>query len=121
MQGIELLKRYAKHFMPVLLCNRGHPGIVARKVGGYGDAWNTPADPAWTMVGLMRFRSRCGRMQLTVDLSFRDGRPDKVAGVLATFSFPTQRVISLYASPQVTVARALALFAALAHLTTLAM
>lgn len=37
-QEIELLKRYAKHFMPVLLCNRGDPGIVARKVGGYGDA-----------------------------------------------------------------------------------
>ena len=72
------------------------------------------------MVGFMRFCSSCGRMQLTLDPSFRDGHPDKVAGVLATFSFPTQRVISLYASPRVTVARALAQFAALAHLTTLA-
>ena len=118
-QVLDLLKRYSTRFMPVLLRNGGHPGIVARKVGGYIDAWNTSEDPGWSIVGFMRYRSRRDRMRLTLDPSFRDGHPDKVAGVLSTFSFPTQRVVSLYASPRVTVALAIALTAALAHLGTL--
>ena len=118
-QGLNLLKRYSKRFMPVLLRNGGHPGIVARKVGGYVDAWNTAPDPGWTIAGFMRYRSRRDMMQLTLDPSFREGHPDKVAGVLSTFSFPTQRVVSLYVSPRVTVALIIALVAALSHLATL--
>ncbi len=119
MQGLELLRRYSKRFMPVLLRTGGHPGIVARKVGGYVDAWNTPEDPGWTIAGFMRYRSRRDMMQLTLDPSFREGHPDKVAGVLSTFSFPTQRVVSLYASPRVTVALIIALAAALSQLAAL--
>jgi hypothetical protein len=48
-----------------------------------------------------------------------EGHPDKLLGTLATFSFPTQRVVSFYVSPRVTVALILALAAALAHLAVL--
>jgi hypothetical protein len=118
-QGFDLLKRYSKRFMPVLLRNGGHPGMIGRKVGGYIDAWNTGADPNWTIFGLMRYRSRRDMMKLVMDSSFMEGHPDKLLGTLATFSFPTQRVLSLYVSPRVTVALVVALLAALAHIALL--
>jgi hypothetical protein len=118
-QGIELLKRYARRFTPVLLRNGGHPGMVGRKVGGYLDAWNTEADPGWTLFGLMRYRSRRDMMKLVTDPQFMDAHPEKILGTLATYSFPTQRVLSLYISPRVSVALVLALAAALVHLALL--
>jgi hypothetical protein len=118
-QGFELLKRYSKRFMPVLFRNGGHPGIVGRKVGGYVDAWNTEPDPGWTVFGLMRYRSRRDMIKLVMDPAFMAGHPDKLLGTLATFSFPTQRVLSFYVGPRVTVALVLALIAALSHLMML--
>ena len=118
-QGFEFLKRYSKRFMPVLLRNGGHPGMVGRKVGGYVDAWNTEPDPGWTIFGLMRYRSRRDMMKLVMDPVFMAGHPDKLLGTLATFSFPAQRVVSFYLSPRITVALILALIAALAHLALL--
>ena len=118
-QGIELLRRYSKRFMPVLLRNGGHPGLVGRKVGGYVDAWNTAPDPGWTLFGLMRYRSRRDMMKLVMDPAFMDMHPEKILGTLATFSFPTQRMVSLYLVPRVTVALVLALLAALTHLALL--
>jgi hypothetical protein len=115
-QGFDLLKRYAKRFMPVLFRNGGHPGMVGRKVGGYIDAWNTEADPDWTIFGLMRYRSRRDMMKQVTNPTFMECHPDKLLGTLATFSFPTQRVVSFYVSPRVTVALVLALLAALTHI-----
>jgi hypothetical protein len=118
-QGFDLLKRYSKHFISVLFRTGGHPGMVGRKVGGYIDAWNTEADPNWTIFGLMRYRSRRDMMKLVMDPLFTEGHSDKLLGTLATFSFPTQRVVSFYLSPRVTVALVLALLAALTHIALL--
>ncbi len=114
--GIDLLKRYSQRFIPVLLRNGGHPGMVGRKVGGYVDAWNTEPDPGWTLFGLMRYRSRRDMIKLALDPAFKDAHPEKILGTLATFSFPTQRMLSFYLGPRVTVALILALFASLANL-----
>jgi hypothetical protein len=54
-----------------------------------------------------------------MDPAFTAGHPDKLLGTLATFSFPTQRVLSFYVGPRVTVALVLALIAALSHLMML--
>lgn len=118
-QGLELLKRYSRAFTPVLFRKGGHPGIIGRKIGGYVDAWNTEADPGWTLFGLMRYRSRRDLMQLATDPAFLAGHPLKLAGTAATFSFPTQRVMSFYIGPRISVALVLALVAALAHLAIL--
>jgi hypothetical protein len=118
-QGFDLLKRYSKRFISVLFRTGGHPGMVGRKVGGYIDAWNTEADPDWTIFGLMRYRSRRDMMKLVMDPLFTEGHSDKLLGTLATFSFPTQRIVSFYLSPRVTVALVLALLAALTHIALL--
>ena len=114
--GLSLLQRYSKRFMPVLFRNGGHPVMVGRKVGGYIDAWNSADDPGWTIFGLMRYRSRRDMIKLVMDPAFKEGHPDKMLGTLATFSFPTQRVLSLYLGPRVSAALVIALCAACAHI-----
>lgn len=114
--GVSLLQRYARHFMPVLLKNGGHPAIVRRKIGPYLDSWATEADPGWTIIGLMRYRSRRDMMNLVVDPQFVRHHPDKLAGTLATFSFPTAPMLQLYVGPRIWLALVLALAAALVQL-----
>lgn len=115
-RGTALLKRYSERFMPVLLALGGHPAIVGRKVGGYIDAWNTPADPGWTLFGLMRYRSRRDMMRLALDPNFIAAHPEKILGTPVTFSFPTHRMLSLYLSPRLSVLLLLTLAAALTQL-----
>jgi hypothetical protein len=114
--GAAMLQRYASRFRSVLLRSGGHPVMVGRKVGGYIDAWNCPADPGWTLFGLMRYRSRRDMIRLAAHPDFLAAHPEKLLGTPMTFSFPTQPMLSLYASPRVTVGLALALAAALLHL-----
>lgn len=114
--GVSLLQRYSRHFMPVLIKNGGHPAIVRRKIGPYLDSWATEPDPGWTIIGLMRYRSRRDMMNLVVDPQFARHHPDKLAGTLATFSFPTAPMLELYVGPRIWLALVLALAAALAQL-----
>ena len=53
------------------------------------DSWNTPPDPGWTLVGLMRYRSRRDMMKLAVYPRFLGGHVFKFAAITATFSFPS--------------------------------
>jgi hypothetical protein len=103
----------------VLFRTGGHPGFVGRKVGGYIDAWNVPPDPDWGLFGLMRYRSRRDLLRLVMDPAFKDTHPEKILGTLATFSFPSQRMVSFYLGPRISVALVLALLAALGHLALL--
>lgn len=119
--GVTLLRRYASAFTPVLLANGGHPAMIRRKIGGYMDSWATEPDPGWTIIGLMRYRSRRDMMNLIVNPRFAAAHPDKLAGTLATFSFPTTPMGGLYIGPRLWLALALALAAALGHLALLSL
>ncbi len=115
-EGADWLRRYSGPFVRELIARGGHPLFVGRKVGGYIDAWNTPEDPGWSLVGTMRYRSRRDMVRLASDPAFRAAHPAKLLGIATTFSFPTQRQIAFYASPRITVGLSLALLAALAHI-----
>lgn len=117
--GLALFQTYARLFIKMLLRHGGHPLLAMRKVGGYVDAWNTPPDPGWHVVGAMRYRSRRDMIALVLDPSLRDVHVFKTAGTAVTFSFPAQVVVSLALGPRVWVALLLALAAALAHLASL--
>lgn len=114
--GVTLLQRYSQHFIKVLIARGGHPLLVRRKIGGYLDSWATEPDPGWTIIGLMRYRSRRDMMKLVVDRRFIEVHPDKIAGTLATFSFPTAPMMALAIGPRLWVALVLALAAALLQL-----
>jgi hypothetical protein len=64
----------------------------------------------------MRYRSRRDLLAMVRDPAFASAHPNKLLGIDMTFSFPTRKMASFYASPRITVALALALVAALAQL-----
>lgn len=115
----SVLEGYTKVFMPALLARGGHPAIVARKVGGYVDAWGVEPDPGWTIVGYMRYRSRRDLALLASDPRFAGAHDFKFAAMPNTFSFPTQPQLLALASPSVWVGLLLACAAAVAQVVWL--
>lgn len=116
MQGHAAMRRYSDPFVRRLIANGGHPGMVGRKVGPYVDAWNVEADPGWSIFGLMRYRSRRDLIRMVADPRFAEHHAYKALGIPVTFSFPSQRELSVYMGPRVWVALVLALVAALVQL-----
>lgn len=114
-----MMNRYMKAFMPALLAKGGHSALAARKIAGYVDAWRVGADPGWSIIGYMRYRSRRDMMQLVVDQRFNDIHPFKLAGTAETFSFPTRPVLMVLIGPRLWVALLLALVASLAQIAAL--
>lgn len=114
--GRAMMERYSGPFIKALIAKGGHPGMVGAKVGPYVDAWNVEADPGWSIFGLMRYRSRRDMIALVRDPRFARIHPYKLLGIPTTFSFPTQRRVSLYMGPRVWVGLVLALAAALAQI-----
>ncbi len=117
--GAEWLTRYSRPFVRALVRRGGHPVFVGRKVGGYVDAWNTPADPGWSLFGAMRYRSRRDLVRLASDPVFRAAHPAKRLGIETTFSFPSRREFGFHASPRTTAGLLLALLAAFGHIAIL--
>ncbi|MDZ4381470.1 MAG: hypothetical protein U0942_09035 [Parvibaculum sp.] len=117
--GSVLLNRYTRVFLRALFARGGHPAIVARKIGGYFDAWHVPPDPGWTIVGFMRYRSRRDMIELVVDPRFGPAHAFKFAATAETYSFPTRIMLRAYPGPMLWVPLMLALAAALAQITIL--
>lgn len=115
----DVLEGYTSVFIPALMARGGHPAVVARKVGGYVDAWGVEPDPGWTIVGYMRYRSRRDLAELVVDPRFGGAHDFKFAAMPQTFSFPTQPMMLALMKPTYFVGLILALIAALAHLGVL--
>lgn len=118
--GAELMSRYARMLLPALLARAGHPAMIARKVGGYVDAWRVAPDPGWSMLGCMRFRSRRDFMALVVDPRFAEAHPFRIAGTAEAFSFPARSAFRLFVGPRAWVALLIALVAALVQIALLA-
>ncbi len=115
----KVLEGYTKMFMPALFARGGHPAVVARKIGGYFDAWGVEADPGWTIVGYMRYRSRRDLAMLVADPRFAGAHDFKFAAMPNTYSFPTRPQLLALASPVAWVGLLLAVAAALAQITWL--
>ncbi|MDP2213299.1 hypothetical protein [Phenylobacterium sp.] len=115
----QVMEGYTRMFLPALFARGGHPAIAARKIGGYFDAWGVEADPGWSIIGYMRYRSRRDLAALVVDPRFTGAHEFKFAAMPQTYSFPTQPQIMTLAGPKVWLALALALAAAVGHLIIL--
>jgi hypothetical protein len=107
-----VMERYTRVFLPALLARGGHPAFVGRKAGGYFDAWGVEADPGWSIVGVMRYRSRRDLAALVQDPRFSGAHDFKFAAMPSTFSFPMRPQIMALAGPEVWVGLSLALLAA---------
>lgn len=111
----QVMEGYTRMFLPALFARGGHPAIAARKIGGYFDAWGVEADPGWSIIGYMRYRSRRDLAALVVDPRFTGAHEFKFAANPQTYSFPTQPQIMTLAGPKIW----LALGAALGHIALL--
>jgi hypothetical protein len=114
-----MVQMYFSGFIPTLLRSGGHPMMMMRQVGGYVDAWNTAPDPGWSIVGMVRYRSRRDMMVIATDQRFFDVHPFKIAAIAQTFSIPTQHVFGMAIRPRTGVAFLLLLLAFSVHLGSL--
>jgi hypothetical protein len=110
---MALLREYFRSFVSVLARHAGHPALQARKIGGYVDAWSVPPDPGWSIVGMVRYRSRRDMIELASDPRFLAAHPFKISAIPVTASFPTKPGFVLVFGPRVWVALLLGLGAAL--------
>lgn len=67
-----------------------HPVLLAGKTGGYVDAWNVEADPGWSALGLLRYRSRRNLAELLLMDGVDAAHGYKIAAMPATLAFPSQ-------------------------------
>jgi hypothetical protein len=115
----KVMEGYTKSFLPAVFARGGYPAIGARRVGGYFDAWGVEADPGWTMMGYMRYRSRRDLAQLVTHPSFTGSHDFKYAAMPQTFNFPTQPIMRSLMGPRIWVGLSIALVAALTQLALL--
>jgi hypothetical protein len=115
----EVMDGYTKVFFPAIFARAGHPAVMARKVGGYFDAWGTEPDPNWSAMSYMRYRSRRDIAILVTDPKFGGAHDFKFAAMPNTFSFPTQPMLLALISPRLWVGLIIALVAAFAQIAVL--
>ncbi len=112
----DVMQDYTRPFMRALFARGGHPAFIARKIGGYMDAWGVEPDPGWTIAGFVRYRSRRDVALLVADPRFAGMHDFKIAATPQTLSFPSQTLMSAMAGPRVWIGLVLMLGAALAHI-----
>jgi hypothetical protein len=119
--GTDLMKHYFSVFAPTLIAGGGVPLLTCRKIAAYVDPLNVPPDPGWSLVGLMRYRSRRDMMVLSTNAAFLRAHEYKMVALTHAMAFPAQPVTSLVAGPRTAVFLVLTLAAALTHLALLSL
>ena len=113
--GAKVLRGYTDRFMPALFRRAGHPVFVGRAAGGYVEHWGVEPDPGWSMVGVIRYRSRRDMVELVIDPAFAPAHAFKIAAMSHTLAFPLAPGFSVL-GPRVWLALLLTLLAALGQL-----
>jgi len=112
----EELDRYMAHMYPALFARAGHPVLAGPVVGGALDLWGIEGAEHWTMVGLVRYRSRRDMIEIASDPAFRDAYQFKNSSMEKTVAIPTEPFLQL-GSPRWLVGGALVTLGALLQLT----
>ena len=110
-----VLDRYTRHILPALFRRAGHPVLLGPAAGRYVEHWGVEADPGWSLVGVMRYRSRRDMMEIATDPAFGPAHVYKIAAIANTLAFPIAPPVLVF-GPRVWVGLGLALLAALGHL-----
>ncbi|MCW5889518.1 MAG: hypothetical protein KIT14_03100 [bacterium] len=113
--GRQLLEGYTAPFVRALFRRGGHPAFLGFPIGDVVDTWGVEPPPRWSLVGMMRYRSRRDMIELVVSDRFSSVHVLKHAAMPATTSFPMSRTRFMM-GPRVWVALLLLLGAALVKL-----
>lgn len=106
------LDRYMEHMVPALFARACHPVIAGPVVGPALDRWGLEGGERWSLVGLVRYRSRRDLMEIATDPAFGGAHDHKRAAIARTIAVPSEPFL-LIASPRWLVAGALILAGAL--------
>jgi hypothetical protein len=109
------LDRYMAHMYPELLERACHPVLAGPVVARALDVWGIENGERWSMVGLVRYRSRRDIMEISTNPAFRDAHQFKTAAMAQTIAIPTEPFLML-GSPRWLVAGALLTLGALLQL-----
>jgi hypothetical protein len=111
----EEIDRYMAHMYPAMFARAGHPVLAGPVVGGALDIWGIDGAEHWTMVGLVRYRSRRDMIEIATDPAFRDAYQFKNSAMEKTIAIPSEPFLQL-GSPRWLVAGALVTLGALLQL-----
>ena len=75
----EELDRYMAHMYPAMFARAGHPVLAGPVVGDALDIWGIENAEHWTMVGLVRYRSRRDMIEIATDPAFSDAYSSRTA------------------------------------------
>ena len=109
------LDRYMAHMLPALLKRACHPVLAGPVAARALDHWGLDGGEDWSMVGLVRYRSRRDMIEIATDPAFRDAHRHKTAAMERTIAIPTEPSLEL-GSPRWLAALVLATAGALLQL-----
>jgi hypothetical protein len=111
----QALDRYMAHMYPALLRRACHPVIAGPVMARALDVWGVENAEQWSMVGLVRYRSRRDMIEIATDPAFRDAHRYKDAAMEQTIAIPIEPAFEL-GGPRALVAGALLLLGSLLRL-----
>lgn len=100
------MDRYMAHMYPALFRRASHPVLAGPVMARALDLWGIENGERWSMVGLVRYRSRRDVMEISTNPAFADAHPFKTAAMAKTIAIPVEPFIQL-GSPRWLVAGAL--------------
>jgi len=86
--GRAVLEGYMAYMWPALLSRASHPIVGGQAAAGAVEQWGLEASAAWSMAGLMRYRSRRDLMEIVTDPAFAGAHVFKSAAMTKTLAFP---------------------------------
>lgn len=100
------LDRYMAHMYPELFKRACHPVLAGPVVGAALDIWGIEDAELWSLVGLVRYRSRRDMLEISSNPAFADAHRFKQSAMEQTIAIPLEPFLNL-ASPRVWVGVAL--------------
>jgi hypothetical protein len=89
------LDRYMAYMLPALLRRACHPVLAGPVVATALDLWGVEGAERWSMVGLVRYRSRRDLAEIATAPGFRAAHPFKEAAMQQTIAVPVEPALQL--------------------------
>lgn len=84
----DLMDRYMEHMYPELFKRASHPVLLGTATAPALDIWGIEGADRWTMVGMMRYRSRRDMLEIAGNPDFQGPHEFKIAAMNKTIAFP---------------------------------
>jgi hypothetical protein len=89
------LDRYMAHMYPELFRRGCHPVLAGPVVAPALDYWGLEDGERWSLVGLVRYRSRRDLVEIATNPAFADAHRFKVAAMAQTIAIPVEPFLML--------------------------